>query len=275
MEFAFSKYSGCGNDFIMIDNRSCTFPSNNAALISRLCRRPEGIGADGLILMEASRKADFKMRIFNSDGKEAEMCGNGLRCFNKFLLELGFTSPFHEIETMERKLQVRMAGENVKASMGDPKDIRMNILLLIDGKEYIVHYLDTGVPHAICFVDCVDDLPVNTLGREIRFHPIFQQKGANANFVHCSGASSLSIRTYERGVEQETLACGTGATAAAIAAYLKFKMKPPISVRTKSGESLTIDFTVHENQITNVTQSGPAMYHFKGSFALSKEDLCQ
>lgn len=270
VEFAFSKYSGCGNDFILIDNRSCTFPSQQASLIARLCRRADGVGADGLILLEKSEKADFKMRIFNADGKEAEMCGNGLRCLNKFVQELGISAPSLKIETMERELQVEMLGDNVKASMGDPKDIQMNISLPLDGQDCLVHYLDTGVPHAIHFVEDASKVPVDKIGPEIRYHPFFQPKGANANFVQVTGPSSLFIRTYERGVEGETLACGTGATAAAIAAYYQFNMNAPIQVKTKSGQSLTIDFIVDANkQITNVTQSGPAIYHFKGSFALS------
>lgn len=273
--FPFSKYSGCGNDFILIDNRNNLFPSHHVSLISRLCRRPDGIGADGVILIETSHIADVKMRIFNSDGKEAEMCGNGLRCIMKFLHELGITKSKLDIETMERKLHIESFGDQVKASMGSPKDIKQNISLMIQNKEVIVHYLDTGVPHAIHFVENIEDAPVVELGSKIRFHSFFQPKGANANFVQITGPTSLTIRTYERGVEAETLACGTGATAAALMAHLDKGLVSPIEVKTKSGQNLTISFSVDEKkQFTNVMQSGPATFHFKGSFALTKEELC-
>ena len=182
VEFAFSKYSGCGNDFILIDNRTNAFPYNSQ-VIARLCRRPDGVGADGLILLEESQHADYKMRIFNADGGEAEMCGNGLRCLKKFALELGITAPLLQVETMERTLQIEMVGESVKTSMGDPTDVQMNILLPMDSQKVIVHYLNTGVPHAIHFVEDVQKVSVRLLGPEIRYHPLFQPKGANANFV--------------------------------------------------------------------------------------------
>lgn len=275
-EISFSKYSGCGNDFLLIDNRDLSFPSSEKKLIQRLCHRPEGVGADGIVLLETSQVADFKMRIFNADGSEAEMCGNGLRCLKQFIREQGIYQSPLSIETMQRILQVEMSHDHVKASMGNPSSIKLGINLSVESTNYIVHYLDTGVPHIIHFVDDVESVEVNALGSKLRFHPLFAPKGANANFAQITGPSSLRLRTYERGVEQETLACGTGATAAAIISSILHQLIAPVRVETRSGQSLTIDFSIDENnQITNVTQSGPATYHFKGSFALSKEDLCQ
>ncbi|KAF3361517.1 Diaminopimelate epimerase [Chlamydiales bacterium STE3] len=274
-EIAFSKYSGCGNDFLLIDNRDNHFPAHNSGFIARMCHRPSGVGADGVILLEQSQTADFKMRIYNADGSEAEMCGNGLRCLKKFIREKGITASPLKIETMTRQHQVELIADCVKATMGEPTDIQLNLSLSINGKTHIVHFLNTGVPHVIQFVDDLEKAPVEALGRTLRYHPHFMPRGANANFVTITESSSLSVRTYERGVEQETLACGTGATASAIAAALLFQLPAPIQIKTRSGQFLTIDFTIDEhNQITNVTQSGPATYHFKGSFALSKEDLC-
>ncbi|MGK5595180.1 MAG: diaminopimelate epimerase [Parachlamydiaceae bacterium] len=275
-ELSFSKYSGCGNDFLLIDNRDLSFPSSASKLIQRLCHHPEGVGADGIVLLETSQVADFKMRIFNADGSEAEMCGNGLRCLKQFIQEQGiFTSPL-SIETMQRILQVEMHQDLVKASMGTPSSMKLGINLLVESTNYVVHYVDTGVPHLIHFVDDIENVEVLSLGPKLRFHPLFSPKGANANFAQITGPSSLRLRTYERGVERETLACGTGATAAAIISSVIHQLTAPITVETRSRQSLTIDFSIDgKHQITNVTQSGPATYHFKGSFALSKEDLCQ
>lgn len=277
MDLPFSKYSGCGNDFIFVDNRQEIFPKNQA-LISNLCKRPLGIGADGLILLEKSEKADFKMRIFNSDGLEAEMCGNGLRCLKKFLKELGFKKSSISIETFERVLNIEDAGEFVKAHMGEPQGLKLDLELEIDHKIYPVHFLNTGVPHSVLFVENLNSINVSHLGRKIRQHPDFAPKGCNVNFVQILGKSLIAVATYERGVEEETLACGTGATASAILASVKFQLPTPIEVRVRSGESLIIHFDLEKEGFPkSVTQTGPARFHFKGSYPLSeiKEGICQ
>lgn len=269
MDVAFSKYSGCGNDFILIDNRKELFPHNNSALIAKLCRRPEGIGADGIVLLENSQQADYRMRIFNADGFEAEMCGNGLRCLKKFIEALGVKASSLMIETKERKLKVEENGEGIMASLGEPKHIKLHLSLAIDNTSYVTHYLDTGVPHAVHFVNRLEEVDVNGLGRKIRFHDAFAPKGANANFVELQGEHHIALRTYERGVEQETLACGTGAAASAIAAVLIYHLKPPIKVETRSGIPLIVNLIFDEQAvIKEVQQTGPASFHFQGTIAL-------
>lgn len=266
MEVKFSKYSGCGNDFIFIDNRKSFFPKGNRDLIFKLCHRPQGIGADGVILLEESKQADFRMSIFNADGSEAEMCGNGLRCLKKFIAELGIQTPALSIETKERQLSIQDHHEAVKISLGKPQNIQLDVSLDIGDT---LHTIDTGVPHAVQFVDKLEEVPVAVLGKKIRWHPFFSPKGTNANFVKLEAPSQIAIRTYERGVEQETLACGTGAAAAALISFLVHKVKPPIEVITRSGEKLMIDVACDESgAIKEVWQIGPASFHFQGTFVL-------
>jgi len=269
MELLFSKYSGCGNDFILIDNRKMIFAWQDSALIAQLCQRPAGVGADGVILLERSQKADYRMRIFNADGFEAEMCGNGLRCLKKFLKELGEEASQVSVETKERILQVEDCGSLVRATMGDPENVNLDLKIEVDSKNYTLHALNTGVPHAIYFTNELENVPVSVLGPKIRFHPFFSPQGANANFVELVDTHTISVRTYERGVEAETLACGTGATAAAITAGLCYKLKPPIRVKTRSREELLIDFSIDETgKVHSVSQTGPAQHHFRGFVSL-------
>lgn len=261
---SFSKYTGCGNDFILIDQRVAAFPLTSKTLIERLCDRQKGIGADGIILLENG--SDFKMRIFNRDGSEAEMCGNGLRCFAAFILELGYEKKPYTIQVQEESLKVEFIGNEIKAEMGEPKELTLDQALEMEDTSLICHTVNTGVPHAIIFVDSLD-IPVNDLGSKIRHHPRFFPKGVNANFVQKLSAKELAIRTFERGVETETLACGTAATASAIIASLKWQMESPISVRTKSLETLEINFKKNNlGVISHVTQTGPAVKLFHGSF---------
>jgi diaminopimelate epimerase len=262
---SYSKYAGCGNDFILIDNRLSLFPNDQTPLIQQLCERRTGIGADGLILLQGSQKADFRMRIFNADGTEAEMCGNGLRCLMPFLKELGCNNPTYTIESMQRIHTLNWNESRVTATMGDPVDMAWGIELTVDGMNYTVHYLNTGVPHVILFVKDIKEIPVEPLGRKIRYHPRFSPRGANVNFVEKQNDQALKIRTYERGVEGETLACGTGATASAIAAALVLGMEPPITIVTRSKERLTIDFTRGRASVTDVKQTGPATFQHKGT----------
>lgn len=260
---SFSKYSGCGNDFILIDHRVPSFPFDSKALIERLCDRHRGIGADGVIFLEEG--SDFKMRIFNRDGSEAEMCGNGLRCFAAFILELGFKKKPYTVQVLEKSLKVEFCGSNVKTEMGDPKDLMLDQSLEVAGKSFTCHTINTGVPHAIVFVDSLD-VPIHELGSSLRHHPRFFPHGVNVNFVQRLSKNSLAIRTFERGVEAETLACGTGATASSIIAHLKWQMESPIRVQTKSTETLEINFNNNLGVISHVTQTGPAVKLFHGSF---------
>src|SRR5215207_9205320 len=179
----FSKYTGCGNDFILIDHRNPIFPLatyESKALIERLCDRQKGIGGDGIIFLEEG--LEFKMRIFNRDGSEAEMCGNGLRCFAAFILELGFIKKSYTVQVQNQSLRVDFVGDKVKAEMENPKEIELDQTIEIDGKVLNCHIINTGVPHLIIFTSCLD-IAVDELGSKLRHHPRFFPKGVNANFV--------------------------------------------------------------------------------------------
>lgn len=260
----FSKYVGCGNDFIIIDDRLEQFPTHNSALVSALCHRQFGIGADGIILVQTAKEADFRMRIFNSDGSEAEMCGNGIRCFKKFLEELGYLDPFYMIETMHRRLKVETIGEQISVEMGDPKDIRFSINIEYKNTPYLLHCIDTGVPHIVLFVNELASVNVNELGRALRNHAYFSPKGTNVNFAQRLPSGKIALRTYERGVEGETLACGTGATATALAAGYQYKLTGPLDIQLSSNEFLRIGFQLEGLQFSNVTMTGPARHSFNG-----------
>lgn len=265
-EIPFSKYSGCGNDFILINNRGGSLRLNEKT-IENLCDRNRGIGADGIIFLENGREgSDFGMRIFNRDGNEAEMCGNGLRCLGQFIYELGFDKKAYRIQTKERSLKIDFADGLIKAEMGDAVDLNMDLKLEIEKNPLDCCFLNTGVPHAVVFVEDIKKISVNTLGRQIRHHEQFSPAGTNANFVQKNSDNQIAIRTFERGVENETLACGTGAAASAISACLKWNMNPPIEVVFSSGEKLEITFTHEGKAFTSITQTGPALKTFHGVF---------
>lgn len=267
-ECSFSKYSGCGNDFILFNNLAGHFPTQDSNLIRRLCHRKHGIGADGVILLDASKSSDFGMRIFNSDGTEAEMCGNGLRCLMKFIEAQGFDKEECTIQTMHRRLRAKKYGDLVETYLGAPKDLRWEITLNIEFQNYTIDCLDTGVPHAVIFVDNVKGIEVNRLGPLFRYHQAFAPRGTNVNFVQASDNNTIRIRTYERGVEEETLACGTGAAASAIAAARKYKMALPVKVAFESGDTVEVDYKVLDGVIEEVIQRGPARKLFQGVVTL-------
>lgn len=262
MEIPFSKYSGSGNDFVIIDNRDLKVKLD-ASQIKLICDRKQGVGSDGVILAEPGLHSPIKMRIFNSDGSEAEMCGNGLRCLSHFLDKHAIKSPI--IESVAGRHSHEKQGLGIKTSMSDPVDLKRNIQL---SEEIIVDYIDTGVPHAVCFVEDVDTVNVSKLGAFIRHHPLLQPRGANANFVQLVGPNKIRVRTYERGVEGETLACGTGVTASAILSSLKYNLKSPVETLPQSNESIIIEFQWNGQKPSHVTMTGPARLIFQGSFHL-------
>lgn len=261
----FAKYTGAGNDFILIDNRSGVF-SAKSEVIREMCTRRTSIGADGLILLEPSAKADIRMRFFNSDGGESEMCGNGARCLIAFARRRGLDKTSIIMETMERVLTARVDGEAISLEMGEVTETELDVDIEIDGQVYRVHHTNTGVPHAVLFVENVKEVDVVGLGRKVRFHKRFQPKGANANFVQVTGKNSISARTYERGVEDETLACGTGCAACVVISSLVKGLTPPIAVRTHGGEVLIVDFRKKDDEITQLTLSGPARLVYEGVY---------
>jgi diaminopimelate epimerase len=263
MKLPFSKYSGSGNDFILIDNRNLVFPLRKP-LIADLCQRQTGIGADGIILLENSARADFKMRIFNADGGEAEMCGNGARCLAKFIQQLGFTKSSYQIEAMKSVIYLHIENERISVSMPQPENFKWFQKLTINDLELTLHSLNTGVPHAVIFVDELENDQWMKLAPAIRSHPIFETSGTNVNFASVTQEGHLHIRTYERGVEGETLACGTGAIASALTAERLFRWPSPIQVSPKSKETLNISFKVANGTPTDVQLAGPATFIFEG-----------
>lgn len=208
------------------------------------------------------------MRIFNADGYEAEMCGNGLRCLMKFIQERGFNGRQCIVETFLRPLAVSISNDLVTVNMGPPFDFRWDLPLTIDGVTYTVHHLNTGVPHLILFTDALEEFPIETLGPKFRHHKLFAPQGANLNAVQLMPNGELWNRTFERGVESETLACGTGCVAAAIAASKTYSLTTPIKVRPRSQELLEIDFTLDGDTIRDLTMTGPAIKTFSGSSTL-------
>ncbi len=262
----FAKYTGAGNDFIIIDNRTGGFSAENRDRIRDMCARRVSVGADGLILLENSDKADIRMRSFNSDGSEAEMCGNGARCLVDFARRKGLGSRTIKLETMERVLTAHVEGADIYVEMGEVVDTLLNIDIEIEGRTYRVHYTNTGVPHAVMFVDDVSKVEVVGLGRKVRFHQRFQPKGTNANFVQVTGRDSISARIYERGVEDETLASGTGCTACAVISSLVKGVQPPIRVQTHGGAILTINFKEQGDRFSDVTMTGPTRLVYEGIY---------
>lgn len=253
-----SKYSGCGNSFLLIDQRDlASLPS--LSWIIEECATEQ---VDGVILLQNSEKADYKMRIFNSDGSEAEMCGNGLRCLGRFIEERGEKRKKFTVESRFTVHTVELLDDQVKIEMGIPQNIKKELSLNLKDHAVILSSLDTGVPHAVVFVEDLEKVDVVGLGEQIRHHPEFFPRGTNANFVTKSAASGISLRTFERGVEGETQACGTGAAASALAASWKWGLKSPIEVYTRSGEALTVEFQLdpHGN-IAHLAQTGPVKKH--------------
>lgn len=262
MKIIFSKYQGSGNDFIIIDDRSGSFPLQNQELIRFLCTRNWGIGADGLILLQSSSVADFRMRIFNSDGMEADLCGNGLRCLALYLRHLGFKDDRFQIETQKAVLCSTIDGATIRIELPPPKVLHWGIIIgeEVSHEVFVVH---TGVPHAVVFVEELEDYPVEVIGRWIRSHPRFAPDGVNVNFVKAASDGSLRIRTYERGVEGETLSCGTGAAAAALVSFQKKDLPSPLRVMTKSGECL--EFSIDESlNGKRIEMQGKAAFVFEG-----------
>lgn len=260
----FTKMSAAGNDFILVDNRRLAL--RGAARLARcLTDRRHSIGADGLILLEKSKRADLRMRIFNPDGSEAEMCGNGIRCLAKFAFDGKFCGPKASIETLAGVLDAAVRGDVVKIRMGNPGNLRLHLGLSIKGKNEIVHFIDTGVPHAVKWAQgSLEKTDVEGLGRLIRRHPRFAPRGANADFIAIRKGGCLAIRTYERGVEGETAACGTGAAAGALVAAVLKNLRSPVTVLTRGGENLKVYFSKTGGHFRDVFLEGPVRICFEG-----------
>ncbi|QJA05931.1 diaminopimelate epimerase [Thermosulfurimonas marina] len=242
-ELSFVKMQASGNDFLLINNFSRRIlPEEAPVLARRLCRRRLSVGADGLILLEPPEDPThaFRWRFFNADGSEAEMCGNGGRCAARFAVEEGLARPVLSFETRAGIIRARVQGSRVKVALTPPKDLSLGLKLLVEGKPLEVHFVNTGVPHAVVLVEDLEAAPVNSLGPALRYHERFSPAGTNVNFVEILSEEEIAVRTYERGVEGETLACGTGAAASALIAAELGKVRFPVRIRTRGGEILTI-----------------------------------
>ena len=266
MTLSFWKMNGAGNDFVMLDNRDRALTLDKES-IARLCDRHRGIGADGLLMVEpAESGADFRMRYYNADGGEAEMCGNGARCFGRFVNKLHDDSLEKiSFETMAGIISAEFEGDLVRVNMSDPVDLHMHHELHVDGKPMIVHSVNTGVPHAVVVVEDLEGTPIREWGAALRYHEAFAPKGTNANFVEVHAPGRISIRTYERGVEDETLACGTGMVACALIHHELIGAESPVEVQVRGGDTLRIGFTeTSPHHYADVTLFGPADFVFQG-----------
>lgn len=265
MKIRFFKMSGAGNDFIVIDNRLGIIDHDNCIeFVEKVCRRGLSVGADGVILIGKSDKANFKWHFFNADGSEAEMCGNGARCAARFAFLEGIAGEKLSFETLAGIIHAEVLGHRVKLEMSRPHGLELDIRLPIEGKDYTVNFINTGVPHAVKFVQEIENYDILKMGKDIRFHPHFQPAGANANFIIVRDRSHIEIRTYERGVEDETLACGTGSVAAALISAVKGFVDSPVNLRTKGGSVLTVHFDKDGSDFKKVSLEGEARVIYEG-----------
>jgi diaminopimelate epimerase len=268
MQIPFTKMNGAGNDFILLDNREGKL-ALDASRIALLCDRHRGVGADGVLAVELpARGADFRMRYYNADGGEAEMCGNGARCFARFAQRLGVRAAEVSFETLAGIIRASFPDNEVRVAMNDPHSYRPAASLEINGRTLEVYFLNTGVPHAVVFTDDIEAVDVSKDGAALRYHPAFAPKGTNANFVQVLSPNSIAIRTYERGVEAETLACGTGVCAAALLHHLRSRPRSPVRVKVRGGDTLQVAFEETDGHLRNVTLTGPADFVFDGTISL-------
>jgi len=262
----FYKMSGSGNDFILIDNRDHKLNGYNLPrLVTSLCRPKYSVGTDGLIIIEKSDRFDFKWQFFNADGTEAEMCGNGGRCAARLAYILGICSNRLNFETKAGIVRAEIEEDLVKLEMPIPQGFYLNKTLDLNDEQIIFHFINTGVPHTIIFPEKdLENVEVKKLGKEIRFHPHFQPSGTNVDFVEKVSENSIKIRTYERGVEDETLSCGTGAVAASLICHGLNMVISPVKVYTKSGEILEVSFMAERRRFREVFLKGEARLLYQG-----------
>jgi diaminopimelate epimerase len=264
----FTKMNGAGNDFVLIDNRAGDIDLDRSQ-IALLCDRHRGIGADGVLLLELpANRADFRMRYFNADGGEAEMCGNGARCFARFANRVAGTEEKISFETPAGVISAELRGNLVTLRMTEPADLRPNVKLSMGDEEKTVHFINSGVPHVVIPVLKIDDIDVRREGAAIRHHKMFSPSGANVNFIEKREPDKIAIRTYERGVEDETLACGTGIVASALIFAATEKTGGPIHVIARGGDELQVGFETINGSFRNVTLTGPAEFVFEGTVEL-------
>ncbi|MGM0441436.1 MAG: diaminopimelate epimerase [Elusimicrobiota bacterium] len=275
MKLEFTKIEATGNDFILVDglDPSWELPEGWEDIVEKICTRNRGVGADGVLLLEKDSSADFKMRIFNSDGGEVEMCGNGARCVAYYYSRKTGRENI-KFTTLAGLMRAQKGKDNmVKLSLPDPRDIQLDMLLNIEGRELSGSYINTGVPHVIVETKKLDSLDVEKLGRGIRYNKKFAPEGTNADFVSKEDENTVKIRTYERGVEEETLACGTGVIAGAVVENLKGRVEPPVEVITRGGDIMKVYFKKNKDKdlisrVYNVKLEGPVNIVYTGTVRL-------
>jgi diaminopimelate epimerase len=241
VKVSYTKMHGAGNDFIVVDDRSKTFAVEDVARIRAMCNRETGIGSDGLILLQPSRYASIRMRFFNPDGGEVSMCGNGARCITRFAADLGLVQTRIDIETGAGVIEAHLDRDRICLRLGEWQEADLDVCVTED---YRLDVIDTGVPHAVMWLknlNAVEEMELESFGALIRYHSFFSPDGINVSVATVDEAGGVHLRTYERGVEGETLACGTGALAAARLAVLRKKSDYPVEVFCRSGEVLTVD----------------------------------
>ncbi len=269
MLLEFTKMNGAGNDFVLVDNRERKV-SLDAGQIVRLCDRHRGIGADGLMLWVpcASGKADWAWQFYNSDGSPGDMCGNGARCFARFVRKQTGNLRDFTFETGAGVIAAQFRGDLVTVNLTAPNGLRLHEQVALRSGPAIIHSVNTGVPHAVLFVPDADKAMVTDWGAEIRRHAHFGPRGTNVNFAQVLGPSHMRVRTFERGVEGETLACGTGVTATALISARVHGFTSPVKVRVQGGDQLEVDFLDNGKEFSEVKLTGPADFAFEGRIEL-------
>ncbi len=266
----FTKMHGAANDFIMLDDRQGTVPWQDYVLMSLLAARRTGVGSEGIILIQKSDRADFRMRFLNPDGTEVDMCGNGARCAAWFAHKIGAAPKSMTMETSCGLLDAELMDAcNVKVWMPEPTARSYGMSIHVGDQTLEGDYINTGVPHFVIRTESPEAVDVEALGRAIRLHPAFAPEGVNVNFVTPRAANRMSMRTYERGVEAESGACGTGAVAAAVTAVEAHAGTLPMIIRTGGGFMLTVDADWRGNHCTGITLTGPAREVYQGTIDLS------
>jgi diaminopimelate epimerase len=264
MKIKFWKMHGAKNDFVLIDDRRGTFPVADRAFISHIAARHSGIGAEGVILIQKSKTAGFLMRFFNPDGGEADMCGNGARCAALLAFELGAVEKKMTIETAAGQIEAQVMQNGVRLWMTPPSGWLLNGSLELAGRNLTYGFVNTGVPHVVMRTGELRDVDVREIGSAVRRHRQFAPAGTNVNFMEISPDGELYVRTYERGVEAETLACGTGVTACGLIAAKNGWVKLPVNIHVASGDVLIVDGELTADGARGVTLAGPTEHVFKG-----------
>ena len=266
----FTKASGAGNDFVILEGFRQDIPADRGALARAVCHRQHGVGADGMLVLEPSGNTDFRMSYHNADGSYGGMCGNGGRCASMFAHLTGLAGAMLTFEALDHIYAAHIAGDGVRLRMKDPGLFRPMSVEMPEGT-HEGYFVDTGSPHFVIICHDVDKVDVNSIGAGLRHHAAFEPAGTNVDFVSMNGEDAIRLRTYERGVENETLACGTGSVAGALIGAWKLGLSSPVRVRARSGEDLVVHFSSSRGGFTDIVLEGPALMLFDGELEYSED----